>query len=217
MVGTVPGLLYRARQKLGIGRNNLLELNVGLPTGVALIFIPSLFYIQTVFQTYLAVLLLTAPSFVGYRMVQLWTMRRQLNPPQRRFTRNVFAMLFVMGPLLFLVPINYWIIANTIFASMVLAQFCQREKKLPLGWQTYPAESLDDLCSLRGQSGSGEQNISSPTEISWAPSVVSKHPAALKDPIQERQISAHKPARPTRIPLFSDLFWMVSMNFLQER
>ena len=126
------GFLYRARKTLGIGGKDLLELSVGLPTGVVLIFIPSLFYAQTVFQTWVALLLLTAPIFVAYRLAQLWMMRRQLNPPQRRFTRNVFAMLFVMVPLLFLVPINYWIIGNIIFASAVLANFVRERRNYGL-------------------------------------------------------------------------------------
>ncbi len=128
IVAIVLGFLYRGRKKLGIERKDLLELSVGLPTGAVLIFIPSLFYTQTVFQTYFAVLLLTTPIFVGYRLVQLWMMRKQLNLPQRRFTRNVFAMLFMMVPLLFLVPINYWIIANTIFASAVLVNFVRERR-----------------------------------------------------------------------------------------
>jgi hypothetical protein len=132
IVAVVLGILYQGRKKLGIGRKDLLELSVGLPTGLVLTFIPSLFYTQIVFQTYFAILLLTAPIFVAYRVMQLWIMRKQLNPPQRSFIRNVFAMLFVMVLLLFLVQITYWTIGNTIFASAVMANFARERRNYRL-------------------------------------------------------------------------------------
>ena len=141
--------LYKIRNKFKLGPNNLLELSISFCAGVAVLFVASFYYFEFVFQGTLLVGIVTAPVFVVYRMVEVWTTKKKASVPIQHLIRNTFVMVAVMAPLLIVaffiveptvkspLPIVGWAAGNTALGVVIFFRFL-RERKM----ETPPPDSV---------------------------------------------------------------------------
>ena len=130
MRGILIYLVYVASKRGLYPSNPLGVMSVALITGFAITFVSSILVGPTpIFETLVLIAILDAPVYIAYRMVQFLKMRRELSLPTRNFVRNIFAIFFVMMPLLLFLSIQYWTIFLAILNSIALFNYFRNRKK----------------------------------------------------------------------------------------
>ena len=101
-------------------------MTVSFSAGTVLLFVASLYYFQLVFFVRVIAGTLVALYKIGEasRIMELSSLA------VRYLARNITILLAAMAPLLFLIPIGYWITANTTFSSAVIVAFLKEKKRL---------------------------------------------------------------------------------------
>ena len=130
MRGILIYLVYVASKRGLYPSNPLPVMSIALVTGFAITFVGSILVGPTpIFQTLAVIAIINAPVYIAYRIIQFLKIRRELSVPVRNLVRNIFAVLFVMVPLLLFLSISYWTILLVVLNSLVLFNFFRDRRR----------------------------------------------------------------------------------------
>ena len=133
MRGILIYLVYVASKRDLYPSNPLPVMSIALVTGFAITFVGSVLVGPTpVFETLAVIAIIDAPVYIAYRTIQFLKTRRELSVPTRNFVRNIFAVLFIVVPLLLFLSIPYWTTLLVILNSIVLFNYFRNRKKMKL-------------------------------------------------------------------------------------
>ena len=130
MRGVLIYLVYVASKRGLYPSNPLGVMSIALVTGFAITFVGSVLVGPTpIFESLAVIAVLDTPVYIAYRTIQFLKPRRELSVPARNLVRNIFAILFVMVPLLLFLSIPYWTILLVILNSIVLFNYFRNRRK----------------------------------------------------------------------------------------
>ena len=132
---------YKNRLTAKLEPSELIRTAIPISIGAAIAFLATLYFIQLVFL----VLIVTAPIIVVYQLIKASRFMDSTPAPLRHLVRNMFRIIIVMAPLLFIaafvtgpavnsifLALLGWALANSILGLIAFARFLKERKLLSL-------------------------------------------------------------------------------------
>jgi hypothetical protein len=134
-----------ALQRIGVqtrtGPREVVQFAISFSIGTSIMLLATLYYFQLVFL----VLIVTAPIIVISELIKAGRLMDSASAPFRHLARNMFRIIIVMAPLLFIaafvigpavnstfLALLGWALANSILGLIAFAKFLKERKLLSL-------------------------------------------------------------------------------------